>query len=1420
MKNIKQRIKFNKTEVIIAIALFLTSFLLTMNYRMYSKLNTQKICIQDKLDVLDANETSNTQLTSNIDNSIQESQEENYKYLSDLDYITTNNWSYNGWAGHTIQKDKNPEGGEIKLIVDGVTRTFSKGMGVHANGQLTYDISALSTKFSRFVASLGVDASRGSKGSIFFQVFVSSDGTSWDSILKTDILTGTSPAYDIDLDVTGYKYLRIYVDQTTDGNGSDHGVLANAKLVTKDYSDTDGLYNKIHKLDYYDNLLKIHDVTYNYNNNYHLVLEREFVRKLGFWNIQDAIQEDSKNLNAIEWILGSDENLEQIIEVGNISNSSLFIEVLSNLYTTYKTSLETQDGYVYQKMMVGLAAAYSSDTLHSPMVFSTQVNDYDYIERFELMKKIYDDNLFGSMYYDKDIKEQYKTYHVELMRMLMQESARNEEILWLNNQSDLKGKDLYNIQYYVKYISPNFNHAEYYDISYKDIYDTKYGLSLYNIPFATDNIKRYWMAMENGGICWNQSRFASSLNRLNGIPSTGFYQPVHEGYFTYSENDQKQGIWDLMNNLSGWGRSSTKWYGGSRYRLLFDWANKSFADQNENASNHGNSAGYLVLAQANLNDYSNYKKSLYYNLIANSYEDEDTKVDTYKKALEIEKLNLDSYDYLIQNYKLLNKSSEEWHTLAQDIIEAYTYYPNAMHDLLKLIKPYLNNVDQLDIDLKENNALELATKATNNEILQPQASKEIANAILGKDYIPFANFNFAKDENGNTIGKIVISDEYTQIDIKYSLDGGNTYSTVFNTGTTSESHTITLSAEEVSRINETDDITIDIVPLRNPVNIFTIDITKATLPDNLYANDLENYLIGATNEMEWRLSENDIWTSYNDALPDLTGNKTLEVRTSYTGAKIASDIVKYNFTEDNQPDTRKYIPISHLSIHNFSSQSTDKNRPFYAPNAIDGNLNTIWHTDFAVNVITKGEKPFLVIKLDQPAYLSALEFIQKKYKANDPDYIKNVTVYVSMDGDSWEEVKKTEDFPKNTELRTVEFNKSIEAQYVKLEMETYDMFASIAMINLFQDTTLNPHPTAGIVYSTEEPINGEVVARLVNFSDDDIVITRPENGSNEYVFTEEGKHEFTFEFYRESDGKTGSATAMVDWIDKTAPTATIKYSPSTATNGTVIATLNASEDVTILNNKEYHVNEENKVVDKDGNILEDYTVDDLGNVKDHNGNVIGNINPCQYEFYENGEFTFEFVDRAGNKGSTTAKVDWIDIESPTATLEYSTHDETSEPVVVTLIPNKDVTVVNNNGSLTYIFTENGEFTFEFKDQAGNIGIAIAKVDWIYKNEKTDESETFNIKTSDNVNSKNNTTTITKTNPNTNTVDKIEDDNNSSKDSLDDQNKKDDDNSKESIETKNVNKNSLKFIPILLSIVSIILIILVLKKMFYFENSEN
>ena len=69
---------------------------------------------------------------------------------------------------------------------------------------------------------------------------------------------------------------------------------------------------------------------------------------------------------------------------------------------------------------------------------------------------------------------------------------------------------------------------------------------------------------------------------------------------------------------------------------------------------------------------------------------------------------------------------------------------------------------------------------------------------------------------------------------------------------------------------------------------------------------------------------------------------------------------------------------------------------------------------------------------------------------------------------------------------------------------------------------------------------------------------------------------------------------------------------------------------------------------------------------------------------------------------------------PTATITYSTTGATAGPVVATIgwFSENGTTILNNWGLNTYTFTQNGSFTFMFKDADGNIGSSIAYVDWI------------------------------------------------------------------------------------------------------------
>jgi len=145
----------------------------------------------------------------------------------------------------------------------------------------------------------------------------------------------------------------------------------------------------------------------------------------------------------------------------------------------------------------------------------------------------------------------------------------------------------------------------------------------------------------------------------------------------------------------------------------------------------------------------------------------------------------------------------------------------------------------------------------------------------------------------------------------------------------------------------------------------------------------------------------------------------------------------FTFTADNQPETRKYVSVSHYSIHAYSTQSQDKTRPYYAPNAIDGNGNTFWHTDYGQNVLLQKDNPFITIKLDKPRFISAVEFKQvlDPKRPSNPDPIKNARIYVSEDGENWTLGGQIENCPKDKELRIIDFDESIYGEYVKIEMD-------------------------------------------------------------------------------------------------------------------------------------------------------------------------------------------------------------------------------------------------------------------------------------------------------------------------------------------------------------------------------------------------
>lgn len=102
---------------------------------------------------------------------------------------------------------------------------------------------------------------------------------------------------------------------------------------------------------------------------------------------------------------------------------------------------------------------------------------------------------------------------------------------------------------------------------------------------------------------------------------------------------------------------------------------------------------------------------------------------------------------------------------------------------------------------------------------------------------------------------------------------------------------------------------------------------------------------------------------------------------------------------------------------------------------------------------------------------------------------------------------------------------------------------------------------------------------------------------------------------------------------------------------------------------------------------------------------------------ENGTVYAEATDKAGNKVYKTLEITNIDKVAPEVTITYTTNEDGSVTAKISF-NEENVIITNNSGNDTYKFTENGEFTFEFKDKAGNTGKATASVTNIEEKDTT------------------------------------------------------------------------------------------------------
>lgn len=1178
-------------------------------------------------------------------------------YLSDITYLKAEV----GWGGSAFF-DKNNDNTPLNLKINGANTVVQKGIWAHATSTIEYDLTNYSN-YTQFITYCGISTKVANSGDgVKFYVYTSKDGQNWD--LRTDEnptpLKSANDARYLRIDLNGAKYLRLYANQNGN-NAQDHAVWGDAKLVTSTYQDK--IMMTVEEFD--EMLMPAYQRGPIQEDAVLPLLQREFIKNVGQYQLRCFVDEEPRHKETLEWFLQDEEAL-RLWTIGGAPNGTYLqaLRVLDDLYHAHKEDLEaegvTESGVPYKelylKMMLSLSLSHSKNV----SLWTGSNPPSNAVTRYEIYKKMHKDNQLRD-------KQMFENFTVEEMRIVMFTNIDDEEILWLHDYTMRYStwEERVNPYKYIKYTLPqyfNYRRPQYYTAENYDKWNKKYNLEKYNITYQYP-IPKLWIVFEEGAVCGGLSKTAANIYGVWGYPSKVCGQPGHAAYIALENAGGGKNAWRLYYNVAAGAWTNTD-AGG---RIPNGWGHR-YATSNGNIK----PGSYHFLAQEALNEYDKYEKAELILLQENIYKNDRVKLEQiYRDALEEERINLDAWIGLV-DLCITDPSTTEQEALAlaEEIAEVMKYHPLPMYDLTRRLGTKITTPEnRSQLMLLQEKTWKAATKASSSETLYAKEIKVIAEQLLGIVNPNLATFSF----NGANAGKIILSSQLqsAQVNWSYSIDGGTTWKDCYE-------HQVQLTPEEIASINANQDIKIHISGLpMEPKNIYTIDITQRAFPGGVTPNDEEDRLYGTTSEMEWSLDPSNGWNSFAGTNPIFEGEKVVYVRVVAKGTQLASNPVHYTFHKNNSDDTKWYIKSTNLQIYevNGTNPSDGGN---WKTNILDGNVNTYWRSYYGVL------PAYIKIKLDQPRYLSRLEFTPDKsallFGGIPFGRAKNVNVYVSMDGDTWDLAASGNNLGDNVNTKTIDLSEPKKAAYVKLECTSvYDgpnKTFTLSTLKLYENVIVNETPRADVNYSITTKTNQNVTAELVN-------ITRPitvtnNNGSLSHTFTENG--EFTFEF-EDEDGNKGSATAVVDWIDKTAPKATVEFSTTDPTNDEVVATLSFDKpNITVLS---------------------------------EGVNTDQETGARSITFDKNTTYELRFSDALGNIGTETITVDWIDKDPPTAELKYSTMHLTDQPVTVTLEPNEPVTVLSEGG-LSHTFEENGSFTFLLRDQAGNQSSITTSVDWIAK----------------------------------------------------------------------------------------------------------
>nr|WP_245339418.1 NPCBM/NEW2 domain-containing protein [Paenibacillus shirakamiensis] len=141
-------------------------------------------------------------------------------------YVSDVNWVSATTDYESVRKDKSISNNPLKVLMDGQVQTFNKGIGTHANSEITYNLT--NTRYDYFETLVGIDHNipNQDNSSVIFKIMA--DGQ---EVFNSGVMKYTTEAKRIRISVQGVHELKLIAEDAGNGISSDHADFADAKFL-------------------------------------------------------------------------------------------------------------------------------------------------------------------------------------------------------------------------------------------------------------------------------------------------------------------------------------------------------------------------------------------------------------------------------------------------------------------------------------------------------------------------------------------------------------------------------------------------------------------------------------------------------------------------------------------------------------------------------------------------------------------------------------------------------------------------------------------------------------------------------------------------------------------------------------------------------------------------------------------------------------------------------------------------------------------------------------------------------------------------------------------------------------------------------------------------------------------------------------